>query len=237
VRSRASPPARLPRACRGGGFPTAGGRDGSPAVRGVEHRRVWVTAHRRPSDPRLGSDRSNRAASWHGRRTRRRGQAWFAEGEQLCRSGGAAWSSSSHGWPECGRSAVTNGIAGYRRRRPGSCATTPAADTPTAATSPRPPSHRRARSGLVQVNSLPTKLIGVMLADHSGGSSRSLPLNRGIQRVQDPESRPFSGRGRLVSPAAGRREAFFMEWCRNVRDSPRRATLSPCRTERDERWW
>ena len=49
--------------------------------------------------------------------------------------------------------------------------------------------HRRARSGLVQVDGLPTELLGVVLAGHGSGSSR-FPSRCGIQRVQEPGSGP-----------------------------------------------
>ena len=50
--------------------------------------------------------------------------------------------------------------------------------------------HRRPGSGLVQVDGLPTELIGIVLAGHGSGSSR-FPSNLcWIRRVQEPGSGP-----------------------------------------------
>ena len=62
--------------------------------------------------------------------------------------------------------------------------------------------HRRTRSGLVQVDGLPTELIGVVLAGHGSGSSRS-PPQCWIQRVQN-RVRPQITRIRPLPLSTGR---------------------------------
>ena len=74
--------------------------------------------------------------------------------------------------------------------------------------------HRRARSGLVQVDGLPTELLGVVLAGHGSGSSRSLPRMRDSACPRTRVRAPHLGeadrlrvdpadRGRGSAPAAG----------------------------------